>query len=135
MSIYSPLQIVSATMNGTATSVAPGRERGRSVYSVFADMPAQSTGTLDAELSGNVRLHGGWYELVVRHQATLNPDRLHVSVDVPKGWRIDEAPGMERPFGGRASATLELERTKTFGVHIVRDPGTWDLWTRLEAGA
>ena len=104
------------------------------VYSIFADMPSQSTGKIDAELSGNVELHHGWYELVVRHQATLNPDRLHVSVNVPKGWRIDKAPGMERAFAGRASATLELERTKTFRVHIVRDPGTWDLWARLEAG-
>jgi hypothetical protein len=135
VSLYSPLRIASATMNGKATSVAPGKERGRNVYSVFADMPAKSTAALDARLSGTVMLHGGWYDVVVRHQATLNPDRVHVSVDVPEGWRIDRAPGMERPFSGRASTSLELERTKTFRVHIVRDPGMWDLWSRLEAGA
>jgi hypothetical protein len=98
-------------------------------------MPAMSTVALEARLSGTVKLHGGWYDLVVRHRPTLNPDRLHLSVDVPQGWRVDEAPGMERPFGGRASASVELQRAARFRVHVVRDPGTWDLWSRLEAGA
>ena len=57
-----------------------------------------------------------------------------MSVDVPKGWRIDKAPGMDQPFAGRATATLLLDKSTTFRVHMVRDPGTWDLWARLEAG-
>ncbi|HXY92110.1 MAG TPA: DUF4012 domain-containing protein, partial [Acidimicrobiia bacterium] len=134
VSIYSPLQIQSAQMNGKNTPVSPGVERGRNVFSVFDEMLAQSSSTIDAQLGGKVALHNGWYEVSVHHQATLSPDRVHVSVDVPTGWRIDHAPGMELPFAQRATTTVELERTKTFRVHLVRDPGTWDLWDRLEAG-
>jgi hypothetical protein len=64
----------------------------------------------------------------------VNPDRVQLSVDVPEGWRIDKARGMERPFSRRASVSVALDRTRTYGVHVVRDPGTWDLWARLEAG-
>ena len=73
-------------------------------------------------------------DLVVRHQPTINADRVHVSVDVPDGWMIDRAPNMERPFDRRATASMDLEKTTHFRVHIVREPGTWDLWDRLEAG-
>jgi hypothetical protein len=79
-------------------------------------------------------LHDAWYDLDLRHQPTLQPDRVRVSVDVPKGWRLDKAPGMDEPSAGRATATLLLAKSTTFRVHVVRDPGTWDLWSRLEAG-
>ena len=52
----------------------------------------------------------------------------------PTAGASTKAPGMDRPFAGRATATLLLDKTKTFRVHVVRDPGMWDLWTRLEAG-
>ena len=45
----------------------------------------------------------------------------------PKGWRIDKAPGMDRPFAGRATSTLLLDKTTTFRVHIwcaTRERGT-----------
>ena len=64
---------------------------------------SKQTKAMAVKLDGNVKLHGGWYALDVRHQPTLNPDRLHVSVDVPEGWKIDRAPGMERPFARRAT--------------------------------
>jgi hypothetical protein len=134
VSVYTPLHITSATMNDRPTAVSPGIERGRNVFSVFADMPARTAVSLDTRLSGTVSLHHGWYDVVVRHQATLIPDRVRVSVDVPEGWRIDRAPGMDRPFARRAAAAVDLDRTKRFRVHLVRDADTWDLWQRLEAG-
>ena len=84
--------------------------------------------------SGKVALHDGWYDVTVRQQPTINPDRVHVSIDVPEGWRIDRAPKMDRPFSRRASISTTLEKTTTYRVHIVRDPGTWDLWQRLQDG-
>ncbi|MDQ1430087.1 MAG: hypothetical protein QOF40_689, partial [Actinomycetota bacterium] len=89
---------------------------------------------INTGLGGVVPLHDGWYSLEVRHQPTLNPDRLHVSVDVPKGWKIDRAPGMQTVFDRRASVNLSLEKTVTLRVHIVRALDTWDIWNRLEAG-
>ncbi len=135
LSLYSPLEFRAATVDGKATDVSPGRERGRNVYSRFTDVFSKTQQTNAVKLAGQVALHDGWYTLVVRHQPTLNPDRVHVSVDVPEGWRIDKSPGMTRPFSRRASVDTSFERTTTYRVHIVRDPGAWDLWGRLEAGA
>jgi hypothetical protein len=102
--------------------------------SVYADVFARSSKKVDANLQGKLALHGGWYSLQVRHQPTINPDRVHVSVDVPEGWKIDKAPGMERPFSRRATSTFVQQKDRTFRVHIVRDVGTWDIWQRLQEG-
>jgi hypothetical protein len=115
--------------------VTPSIERGRNVYSLFTDIAAQTKRTMDVKLSGVVQLHRGWYEVEVRHQPTLNADRVHVSVDVPPGWRVDRAPQMERPFAQRATTTLDLQRTIKLRVHVVPDLDTFDVWNRLKAGA
>jgi hypothetical protein len=134
ISLYSGLTFRSAAVDGSAVAVAPGRERGRNVYSLLQDVFAKSSKTVTAKTSGTVALHDGWYDVTVRQQPTINPDRVHVSVDVPEGWRIDRAPTMERPFSRRASISTTLEKTTTYRVHIVRDPGTWNLWQRLQDG-
>ena len=134
VSIYSPLPVTGTEINDQKVDVSPGVEQGRNVYSLYTEIPAQSSSNIDTRLAGVVALHNGWYEVEVRHQPMLLPDQVQVSVDVPKGWRIDKAPGMDRPLAGRATSTLLLDKTTTFRVHLVRDPGTWDLWARLEAG-
>jgi UDP-N-acetylmuramyl pentapeptide phosphotransferase/UDP-N-acetylglucosamine-1-phosphate transferase len=135
LSLYSPLTIDSIAVNDRQlTTFAPTKERDRNVYSRIDEIAAKSSDTIGATLSGTVDLHDGWYDVVVRYQPTVNPDRVQLSVDVPEGWRIDKARGMERPFSRRASVSVALDRTRTYGVHVVRDPGTWDLWARLEAG-
>ena len=67
------------------------------VVSFYADVLSKESKTITANLAGKFALRDGWYTVQVRHQPTLNPDRVHVSVDVPKGWRIDKAPGMSCP--------------------------------------
>ena len=78
-----------------------------------------------------MRLHDGWYSVVMRHQATIIPDRVRVSVDVPAGWRIDQAPHMRKQYARLATTSIELQRTTTFRVHISQDPSAWDIWQRL----
>lgn len=134
VSLYSPLEFASATSDSKPVQVGPGRERGRNVYSLIQSIPAQQTKTMDTKLDGTVALHDGWYDLDVRQQPTVKPDRVHVSVDVPEGWRIDRAPHMERPFARRASATVDLAKATRFRVHLVPDLDTWNIWDRLEAG-
>lgn len=134
VSLYSPLEFVDAGIDGNFNTVAPNREQGHNVVSFYADVLSKQSKTVSANLAGKLELHDGWYSLQVRHQPTLNPDRVHVSVDVPEGWRIDKAPGMERPFARRASASFEQVKDATFRVHLVRDTGTWDLWKRLQDG-
>jgi len=76
----------------------------------------------------------GWYSVEVRHQPTLNTDRVRVSVDVPDGWRIDQAPHMRKQYARLATTSRELQRTTTFRVHITQDPSAWDIWERLRVG-
>jgi hypothetical protein len=135
VSLYSPLTFAGATKNDAPITISPGLEGDRNVVSLFDDIPANTVNTLAAQVAGDVALRDGWYTLEVRHQPTLNADRVRVSVDVPEGWRIDKAPRMEQPFSLRATATVELDRTTRFRVHVTPDLGTWDLWDRLEAGA
>jgi hypothetical protein len=134
VSMYTPLEFVGAKLNDAETPVSPGRELDRNVISLFDDIPAETVDTLTADLDGVVDLHDGWYTVELRHQPTLNPDRARVTVEVPKGWVIDRAPGMDRPFERRAKQSLQLDRTTRFRVHVSRDVDTWDLWNRLEAG-
>ena len=134
LSLYSPLSFASASVGGKAAGVAPGVERGRNVFSRFSDLAAKSSETMTAHLLGQVKLDHGWYSLEIRHQPTLNADRVRVSVEVPNGWRIDHVQKMELVSTRRASASLTLEQTTTLRVHVVRQIGTWNLWDRLEAG-
>jgi Protein of unknown function (DUF4012) len=135
VSMYSPLTAASSEVDGRSTSIAPGRERDRNVYSLFVDLPSKTQKNLDLQLDGVVKLHRGWYALEVRHQPTLNPDVLHVSVAAPQGWKIDRAPNMEIPGKRRATVTVAgLDKTTTFRVHLVPDPDSWNLWDRLVAG-
>jgi hypothetical protein len=105
------------------------------VYSLIEAMRSRTKKVTNAKLSGPVRLHDGWYELQVRAQPTLNADRLHVSVDVPEGWKIDAAPRMERDFARRASATVDLTKDTTFRLHLAPDAGAQNLWERLVDGS
>jgi UDP-N-acetylmuramyl pentapeptide phosphotransferase/UDP-N-acetylglucosamine-1-phosphate transferase len=135
LSLYSGLGFRQITVDDKPTGVASGRERGRNVYSLVQNIMSRTTKRTSAKLSGEVALHDGWYDVVVRQQPSINPDLVHVSVDVPDGWRIDKAPGMDRPFSRRASVSTSLEKTTTYRVHIVPDRGTWDLWQRLQDGS
>jgi hypothetical protein len=134
VSMYSPLLFTDTRIGTDRSTVAPNREQFHNVVSFYANVLAQSSETITADLEGKLRLHDGWYSLRIRHQPTLNPDRVHVSVDVPAGWRIDRAPGMRLDFARRASASITQEKDVTLRVHLVRDSGTWDLWQRLADG-
>jgi UDP-N-acetylmuramyl pentapeptide phosphotransferase/UDP-N-acetylglucosamine-1-phosphate transferase len=134
LSMYSPLTFQHASVDGKPASIAPGRERGRNVYSVFEQVPSRTQKSTTTKLAGPVQLHQGWYTLRVHAQPTLNPDRVHVSVEVPQGWEIDRAPKMERLFSRRVSVNVLGDKSMTFRVHITPDAGTQNLWDRLVSG-
>jgi hypothetical protein len=134
-SMYSPLALQAGTLDGNPLAVTPGRERGRNVYSFVANVPARSTQILSVDFAGPVRLErGGWYDLDVGHQPTVRPDRLGVSVEVPEGWRIAEAPGLHRESPRLVSMTgIQVEQRRV-RVRVVPASSPWDLWDRLQDG-
>jgi hypothetical protein len=102
---------------------------------VVASVPARTRQVLTADLGGAVRLRpGGWYELDVGHQPTVQPDRLRVSITVPEGWRIAEAPGLERLSARQVTHTLAQQEPERVRVRIVPASSSWDLWGRLQDG-
>jgi UDP-N-acetylmuramyl pentapeptide phosphotransferase/UDP-N-acetylglucosamine-1-phosphate transferase len=135
LSMYSPLALQAGMLDGGSLSVTTGRERGRNVYSFVANVPARSTKILSADFAGAVRLErGGWYDLDVGHQPTVNPDRLRVSVEVPEGWRIAEAPGLHRESARRVTSTRTQLEQRRVRVRVVPASSAWDLWDRLQDG-
>jgi UDP-N-acetylmuramyl pentapeptide phosphotransferase/UDP-N-acetylglucosamine-1-phosphate transferase len=135
LSFYSPLALTAATLDGRPVEPMGGVERGRNVYSLVASIPARARQIVTADLRGVVRLEsGGWYELDVGHQPTVQPDRLRVSIGVPDGWRIAEAPGFERVSARQATRTISQEERERLRVRLVPDSSSWDLWGQLQTG-
>lgn len=129
-SLYSPLAIDKTAVNGAPAAFNHERERALDVVSTFVAIPARSSKTVSATLGGSAPLHGGWYALQIDHQPTYNLDQVHVSIRVPKSWRIDKAVRAKIDTPQRATATLSLDRTATVRVHVVRS-ATASLWERL----
>jgi hypothetical protein len=135
VSLYSPLRLKAASIDGQPTDVSAQRERGRNAYSLLASVPARTVRSLNADLGGTVRLtRDGWYELDIGHQPTVRTDRLHVSIQVPDGWRIAEVQGLERLSSREADKTVKQDGPERVRVRVVRDVSPWDIWNRLDAG-
>jgi hypothetical protein len=135
MSLYSPLALTGAALDGRPVGVFGGVERGRNVYSLTASIPARTTQIVTADFAGVARLRaGGWYELDVGHQPTVQPDRLRVSIAVPHGWRIAAAPGLERVSARQATGTVSQQEPERIRVRVVPDAPSWDLWDQLRTG-
>ena len=135
LSMYSALTLKAGTLDSGPLSVTTGRERGRNVYSFVANVPARSTRIVSADFAGMVRLErGGWYDLDIGHQPTVHPDRLRVSVEVPQGWRIAEAPGMRRESVRRVSSTTTQLEERRMRIRVVPASSAFDLWDRLQDG-
>jgi UDP-N-acetylmuramyl pentapeptide phosphotransferase/UDP-N-acetylglucosamine-1-phosphate transferase len=134
VSVYTPLDLVKATVGGQPVIAAQGDELGGHVISTNVDVDAQSGKTLSLRLAGRVPVSKGrWYELDLGHQPSLQPDRARVTVEVPDGWRIDKVSGgVARPDPNRATRSLELDRPSTVRVHVV--PDRTNLWQRMKTG-
>lgn len=96
VSLYSPLALAGATLDGEPLLLTPERELGHNVYSGYVEIPPGGSVELRYELTGRVELraHGGGadglvYSLDVFRQPTVHPDELTVDIDVPAAWAAD----------------------------------------------
>lgn len=108
LSVYTPLGVTAAALDGVPVAVESERELGRSVYSAFVDVPAGATRELSVDVVGQVPLtEGGWYELELGRQPLLSADEVALAVTVAPGWRIAEAEGgFEVRPDGRGAALV-----------------------------
>ncbi|MGI8795894.1 MAG: DUF4012 domain-containing protein [Acidimicrobiia bacterium] len=123
VSVYTPLGSTAATLDGLPVPVDPATEIGRNVFSSFLSLPAESSRTFAMDFEGTVALQpGGWYALDLVRQPTLRPDDVSVSVEVPAGWRLAAAEGLEILGPRRAGGRIALHETRQVRVRVVPDP-------------
>ena len=121
-SIYSPLGFTAATLDGQPTQLETGRELDRNVFSQFVSVFSRSSATLELQLEGTVPLDpGGWYTLDLVHQPTLLPDLVNLRIEVPLGWRVRAAEGIEVLGPRRAGGQVALRETNRVRVRVAPD--------------
>jgi UDP-N-acetylmuramyl pentapeptide phosphotransferase/UDP-N-acetylglucosamine-1-phosphate transferase len=131
VSVYSPLGLKAAKLDGAEVPVIAGRELGLNVYSTMVRLLARQDRTLALDLAGRVRMgRDGWYVLRLGSQPMVRPGTARISISVPSGYRITAATPLQKIYGQRATGILTLDRPVTIRVRIERDRGS--VLTRLD---
>ncbi|MFO7589452.1 MAG: DUF4012 domain-containing protein, partial [Acidimicrobiia bacterium] len=135
VSVYTGLRVGSIAVEGVEQPIRGGPDAGHTAYTLYVEIPAKSTRTVELTLQGRVRLRrGGWYDLDLGHQPTVEPDRVQISVSGAPGWQVTGTRGLVPILDDRAAAVLHPERARRFGVRLAPAAGALDLWSRLEHG-
>ena len=119
LSVYSPHELESASLDGAPVEVERQIERGRNVYSVFLDVPADGgVRSLELHLAGRVAT-GDTYELEVAGQPLVTPDDVAVAVDVVGAEEGDVTASAPLTVEGpRAAAARPVAEERT--TYVVR---------------
>lgn len=113
LSVYSPLELQGMSVDdGQDLQLSRQNELGRRVYSALVSVKSMSTRTVTVKLAG--RVPRGGYRLDVARQPTVAPDEATLSVTVPPGWEVETLGGGATASGRRATATVTVDRTRTF---------------------
>jgi Protein of unknown function (DUF4012) len=120
VSLYSGLDVVRATRDGSPAALESGREFGRYVYSTFATVPRGGATRFDLSLQGRVPLEDDWYRVRLLPQAGVRPERLDVVIRVPRGYVIDASQGCHRDGERTCARSGSLTTAGAVAVHIRR---------------
>jgi hypothetical protein len=117
LSLYSPLALEAADLDGVPLDLPAEVERDRYAYSLFLDIPPDGgTRVVTARLRGSIPVDGDGYRLDVAGQPLVVPDDLHVTVE-SAGDRPLRAGSPMQVERGTASASIALtEHETTFSV-------------------
>jgi len=121
VSVFTPFDDVSATIEGRPVDPVSHPELGRRVHSTTVTVPALSHRTLAMEVDGTVRLSpDGWYRLDLLPEWSVAADPVEASVTVPRGWRVAETRGADVTDQRRAHVRVQLDRRHTVWVRVER---------------
>jgi hypothetical protein len=116
LSVYSPLMLEGADVDGRSVELTPEVERDRYAYSLFLDVPPGGVRTVTLKMRGRIAMHDGHYRLDVAGQPLATPDRLRITVESAAGGPLQAVPPMEVD-GATARAEIRLlEHEMTFRV-------------------
>jgi hypothetical protein len=113
-----------ATRDGRPVSAEGQADLGAMAISQAVVIPPGRSVTLayDLEREGAMQVTGSRadYQLLVRPQAGVLPDRLEVSLQAPVGWEFISVPPGLRRQAGLVSWSGLLDRTRAFRVTLAR---------------
>jgi hypothetical protein len=117
LSVYSPLMLEGADVDGRSVEITPEVERDRYAYSLFVDVPPEGgMRTVTLKMRGRIAMHDGDYRLHVAGQPLVTPDRLRVRVESAAGGPLNATPPMDVD-GATAEVAIRLSgQEKTFHV-------------------
>lgn len=87
LSVYTPHELQSVTIDGDRTPVSSERELGHRVYTVLVRIPAGTTAEVRFAVEGKVAA-GSRYALTLSPQALVRPDEVAVSVQGIGRWTL-----------------------------------------------
>ena len=90
LTLYSPLGLRAATVNGQSQGVSDGAELGVHAYSEYVEIPPESSVTLTFDLAGAIS-PGPGYRLSLYNQPMVLADQDTVSVEPTSGWTVTGA--------------------------------------------
>lgn len=101
VSMYSPLFLAGARVDGGERLMESELERDRNVYSTYVVIPPGGSVVMELDLEGQLDMADG-YRLTLHRQPFLAPDSVSASLNVPTGWKVG------RGDAARRSQKLEL---------------------------
>ncbi len=115
VSIYSPLELSGARLDGQPAALQSELEVQRNVYSTFVSIPPGGTVTLELDLTGTVK-EGRRYRLMLAPEGTAQADQAQVSIEALGAASVvsDEA----EVGGAVATWSGPLDRTRTVSVAL-----------------
>lgn len=118
LSVYTPHELRSVTIDGDRAPVSSERELGHRVYTVLVSIPAGTTAEVRFALEGKVAA-GASYALTLSPQALVRPDEVVVSVQGAGRWLLRSDDLLPTgTFEGASIAGFTLARP-------VRVTGSW----------
>ncbi len=120
VSVYSPFELVGATLDGEPLDMEPGRELGRNVWSAEVEVAAGAATNVTVQFAGSVDLGGGRYRFDLLPQVMARPDRVDVVVRAEGGTLaareaapappdgVDEVDGAVRASVAAVSGTFTV---------------------------
>jgi hypothetical protein len=114
-----------ATVNGRRTPASSRAEFGSLALSQLVGVPAESSVTVAYDLvrTGALQPLPGdrlRYQLTLRPQATVRPDKVAVSVNAPPGWRFGAASTGLQLTGTRATWAGALDQERVLTLDLVQ---------------
>lgn len=95
VSMYSPLFLAGARVDGTERFMESELERDRNVYSTYVVIPPGGSVEIELDLEGQMDVGQG-YRLTLHRQPFLAPDAVTTSLEVPKDWKVGRGDATRR---------------------------------------